>query len=198
MTLFLTWLFNQKPLKQRLIAIGTLAGAVFISTAIVFSAFHHFNGKVREIQEKREFLARLERTLSLQPTDKSLFENDVFNSNIFLEGENAASASATLHTMLESMAASHSATLSSVAPLALRKSGDVDLVGIEVTISGTLENVHKVIFSLESATPPLLINDLRVQSAPQQNRKSDPKLALKLNLFGALATENQQFSDGGT
>jgi len=67
---------------------------------------------------------------------------------------------------------------------------------LKIIITGTLENVHKVIFSLETATPPLLIKKLAIQSAPQRNRKTEPKMSLNLNIFGALSPENQQQVSG--
>jgi len=187
MTRLLTWLFNQSRMVQRLIAWSAVALVLICATLASFGMIDYRKSRVIQVQEKRELVARLERAVALGASVDKASGVSLPKSKLFLEGDSTANASATLHSMIGGVVEANSAELSSVVSLPDKSSGGVKLVGLKVIISGELEDVHKVIFALESATPPLMIDTLSLQVIPQRKKNAPSKMAVNLNVLGALS-----------
>ncbi len=191
MTRMLTWLFNQSVAAQNVIAWAMVLLFVSVAALTGFAATDYAHDRRAEVQEKRELLARLERTVTMGASVQEIPNAVSTNTGFFLEGDSAANASANLHAMIGGLADANSTDLSSVVTLPEKSSGDVKLVGLKVIISGELEDVHKVVFALETATPPLIIDTLSLQAIPQRGKNAPAKMAVNLNVLGVLAPQKK-------
>jgi len=189
MTSFLTWLYNQKSYIQKLFALACTALLILLGVIFIQVFFNTTNALVSENISKRELLGRLSSVAQLKSSLRTSEISAKAYKDIFLRGETVASAGANLQSIVEGMAQANNVAISSTTNLPVRDQAGVELIGLKVVLIGSLEKVHKVIFGIETARPPLLVGDIVVQSMSNQNKSITPKIAVDINIFGAKKPE---------
>jgi len=81
---------------------------------------------------------------------------------ITLEGASDAIASATLQRRIEEVASSAGATIGSTESLPAEARSGYRRIGLRYVLSGSYETLVKFLAKLESATPPLVIDNLHI------------------------------------
>jgi hypothetical protein len=81
---------------------------------------------------------------------------------ITLEGASDAIASATLQSRIEELATSAAATIGSTESLPAEARSGYRRIGLRYVLSGSYETLVKFLAKLESATPPLVIDNLHI------------------------------------
>ena len=81
---------------------------------------------------------------------------------ITLEGATDAIASATLQSRIEELASSAGATIGSTESLPAEARSGYRRIGLRYVLSGSYETLVKFLAKLESATPPLVIDNLHI------------------------------------
>ena len=81
---------------------------------------------------------------------------------ITLDGASDAIAAATLQSRIEELAASAGATIGSTESLPAEARAGYRRIGLRYVLSGSYETLVKFLAKLESATPPLVIDNLHI------------------------------------
>src|SRR5246127_3482200 len=81
---------------------------------------------------------------------------------ITLEGASDAIAAATLQSRIEELAASAGATIGSTESLPAEARSGYRRIGLRYVLSGSYETLVKFLAKLQSATPPLVIDNLHI------------------------------------
>lgn len=191
MTSFLTWLFNLDLKFQKLIAVLFALVFALVASSISLLLLSHSNSLVAENTEKRELLGKLTRIAELKPDMQNSNASTNSYDDIFLRGETVAVAGANLHSIVDGMARANNVSISSVTNLPVKVQAGVELVGLKLVIIGPLEKVHKVIFGIETANPPLLVGDMAIQGVRSQSKLVEPNIAVNIDIFGAKRPELQ-------
>lgn len=84
--------------------------------------------------------------------------------NLTLEGASDAIASATLQGHIEQFAAASGVTVGSTEILPIDTEGEYHRVGLRMLISGSYESMMKLLATIETATPPLVLDGLQIHS----------------------------------
>jgi general secretion pathway protein M len=86
-----------------------------------------------------------------------------------LAGETDAVAGAALQLLVQQMATGTGTTLSSVEVLPAEPVGSYRRIGLHVALSAPWPMLVRLLQSIEQATPPMLVDDLRVHGSPLVN-----------------------------
>ena len=107
----------------------------------------------------------LSRSLSIKPALRTRVEQlraAAGTRKITLEGASDAIAAATLQSRIEELAASAGATIGSTESLPAEARSGYRRIGLRYVLSGSYETLVKFLAKLESATPPLVIDNLHI------------------------------------
>jgi hypothetical protein len=108
-----------------------------------------------------------------------------------LEGASDAIASATLQTRIEELAASVGATIGSTESLPAEVRGGYRRIGLRYALSGPYETLVKLLAKLETATPPLVIDNLAVHGVLRRpGTAAVSTLDAGLDVYGFRSNEN--------
>ena len=83
---------------------------------------------------------------------------------VTLEGASDAIASANLQSRIEAVASSVGATISSTESLPAESLGDYRRIGLRLVLNGEYETLVKLLAALETATPPLILDNLKINA----------------------------------
>jgi general secretion pathway protein M len=109
-------------------------------------------------------------------------------NGIALEGASDAIASANLQSRIQEFAAPAGATISSTENLPADPRGAYHRIGVRVGLTGEYPAVMKLLAALETATPPLVIDNVRVLGGQGQavQRAADSRLDASFEVYGFL------------
>ena len=179
-----------RALLGKVLALAILALAVLgVVNWIVDPLATHLADARERIEEQRTLLGRLLATASRagdgQPTENNDKSGDAARS--YLPGESDAIRTAGLQTRLSEVAQSVGLRLASVLAVAPREQGEVRLLGIDVQLAASLEQVQKILFELETQQPYLFIDSLQISHAPDAGVRGGRDLDVRLVVLGAAA-----------
>jgi len=117
------------------------------------------------LEDRRMLLPRLRATAEELPTLRARVEQlraAAGTRKITLEGASDAIAAANLQSRIEELAASVGATIGSTESLPVEVRSSYRRIGLRYVLSGSYETLVKFLAKLESATPPLVIDNLHI------------------------------------
>ena len=117
------------------------------------------------LEDRRMLLPRLRATAEELPTLRARVEQlraAAGTRKITLEGASDAIAAAHLQSRIEELAASVGATIGSTESLPVEVRSSYRRIGLRYVLSGSYETLVKFLAKLESATPPLVIDNLHI------------------------------------
>jgi Tfp pilus assembly protein PilO len=117
------------------------------------------------LEDRRMLVPRLRAAADELPTLRSQVEQlraAAGTRKITLEGASDAIASATLQSRIEELATSAGATIGSTESLPAEARSGYRRIGLRYVLSGSYETLVKFLAKLESATPPLVIDNLHI------------------------------------
>ena len=110
---------------------------------------------------------------------------------VTLEGASDAIASANLQSRIEELAASAGATIGSTESLPAEVHGGYRRIGLRYVLSGPYETLVKLLARLESATPPLVIDNLHIHGVLRRpGAPAASGLDAGLDVYGFRGNEN--------
>jgi general secretion pathway protein M len=115
------------------------------------------------LEDRHLLLPRLRAAADELPALRERVEqlrNAAGSRKITLEGASDAIAAATLQSRIEELATSVGATIGSTESLPVETRSGYRRIGLRYVLSGQYETLVKFLAKLESATPPLVIDNL--------------------------------------
>ena len=115
---------------------------------------------------------------------------------VTLEGASDAVASANLQNRIEELAASVGATVSSSEGLPAEVRGGYRLIGLRYVLTGPYETLVNLLAKLQTATPPLVIDNLHIQGGIRVTRRLGRPVPVTsglnagLDVYGFRTNEN--------
>ena len=107
-----------------------------------------------------------------------------------LDGASDAIASAALQGHVEQYAARAGVTVGSTEILPAEAAGAYRRIGLRLVVSGPYESLIKLLSELETATPPMIVGDLRIGSTRwRQDTHKEAGLASRLEIYGFRAAD---------
>ncbi|MGQ0672490.1 MAG: type II secretion system protein GspM [Hyphomicrobium sp.] len=147
---------------------------------------------VRErITEQRRLLGRYGElvTETRKTADSEVAATAGSDSDLYLSGGSDAVRIASLQSLIGRIAEAESLVVRSTRALPARDSGIVRLVGIEMQLSATIEQLQRILYVLETGRPALVVETLQI-TAPPAVTGADPAQAsvldVRLGLYGAV------------
>jgi hypothetical protein len=152
--------------QGRLLALSlllvTLGGAYLL---VVSPLLDLYEERATLLEDRRLLLPRLRATADELPALSDRGEQlraAAGNRKITLEGASDAIAAATLQSRIEELATSVGATIGSTESLPVEARSGYRRIGLRYVLSGQYETLVKFLAKLESATPPLVIDNLHI------------------------------------
>ena len=124
-----------------------------------------YGGRAVVLENKRILLPRLKAAADELPELRAQVAGlraTAGARKVTLEGSSDAIASANLQSRIAELAASVGVTIGSTESLPAEVRGSYRRVGLRYTLSGPYEALIRLIAKLEAATPPLVIENLRI------------------------------------
>jgi general secretion pathway protein M len=144
-----------------------VAASVWAGVAAPLVAWH---AEQAERLEQRQTLARrmaaLAETLPALQAQAAATTKSGRAPNAVLEGNTDAVASAALQQLVQAMATGAGTSLSSVEVLPAEAVGDYRRIGLHVALAAPWPALVHLLQSIELASPPMLVDDLRVHGPP--------------------------------
>ena len=133
---------------------------------------------VLDLYSQRE--AALERQRMLEPRLRAAAESvpalrarlaelqaSASNRKIILDGNTDAIASANLQSLVEELATSAGVSVASTEGLAPDNRGPYRRIGLRIAINGEYDNLLALLAAIETATPPLVLDNLQIRARLQ-------------------------------
>jgi general secretion pathway protein M len=155
--------------RGRLLALSlllvVLAGVYFVVAAPLLALYTE---RAALLEDRRMLLPRLRAVGDEVPALRARAEQlraTAGTRKITLEGASDAIAAATLQSRIEELAASVGATIGSTESLPAEARSGYRRIGLRYVLSGSYETLVKFLAKLETATPPLVIDNLHIHGA---------------------------------
>lgn len=122
---------------------------------------------------------------------------------ITVDGASESIASANLQSELEELAASAAVAISSIEGVPAEARGAYRRIGLRIAITGPYESIVKLLAAIETASPPLVVENLQIHGVPQVqsllqtqttvrrqvSSDTDQRLDTRLDVYGFRSNE---------
>jgi general secretion pathway protein M len=152
--------------RGQLLALSLLfvaLGGVYL--VVVSPLLGLYTERAAVLENRRMVVPRLRAAADELPTLRARVEQlraAAGTRKITLEGASDAIAAATLQSRIEELATSAGATIGSTESLPAEARSGYRRIGLRYVLSGSYETLVKFLAKLESATPPLVIDNLHI------------------------------------
>ncbi len=122
-------------------------------------------------------------------------------SSSLLDGATDAVAAAALQGKVQDLAAAAGTSLSSTEALAARQEGRYRRIGLRVSVSATLPVLVRLIQSIESDAPRMLVDDLQLHASPMLiagGHEGSPALDASMTVIGFRAGQTDDSDEAGS
>jgi general secretion pathway protein M len=124
-----------------------------------------YAGRQAFLEDQRMLAPRLEAAAAALPALRARIANlhtAQRSLKVTLDGASDAIASANLESRIEALAASAGATIGSTESLPAATVSGYRRIGLRLVVSGPYETLVKLLATVETATPPLVVDNLQV------------------------------------
>jgi general secretion pathway protein M len=189
------WISRLAALLLLVAALGTIY--VFVLDPIIAG----YSDTDRQIAEVREQLSRYQGLAAQRPALEKLLrqsEAEAATDGYYLNGGTDALAAAGLQDQVNALVQGKGGTLRSIQPMPGTDEQGFRRITLRVQMTATNESLFEVLYSLESGTPILFVENLDIQSryvrqrnsaAGQQAELDEPLLSVGFDLSGYMPTE---------
>jgi Type II secretion system (T2SS), protein M subtype b len=180
-------------LRRLLFLSANLAAASVLALLVVLPIHGGFADRDEQIAAQRAALVRL-RAVAAQETavQTASKANSTLEGGNFLPGKNEGVVNADLQTRLKTTIEQAGARLRSVRVVPGQTIDQVRYIGARIEIYGSLPAIHRAIYTIETAKPPLFIAGAVLKPAPPTGKPGvaeDPIIEAQLEVFGATRIE---------
>lgn len=175
-----------KPIR-RLLAVALLVLAVAIFWGLVVSPLRARLADLDDrIEQERGILGRLSAIASDQAGARELDRRTkaALASGLFLDGESEAIKLASLQSRLSEIIAANGTKLRSARNLPPRERNDVRLLGVQLQLSAPIEQLQKILLTIEEQKPLMLIDSLQITPLAFSNEEERGMLDARMDVFG--------------
>jgi type II secretory pathway component PulM len=170
----------------RLLAVGILFSAVVAGYLFVVAPLLDFyDQREAAIADHRMLLARLRTAAQQLPELRTKFaelQKIATNRKITLEGKSDAIASANLQSRIEELAASAGVTIGRSEAVSAETRSPYRRIGLRLAISGEYDLLLKLLGAIETASPPLVVANLRIHGMLRPvNTTAAPQIPTRLD-----------------
>lgn len=141
-------LINLRPALQLGVAWGLAATLALVILAVMFAGTSYLNQQSEKLTALREDLGRMHQLVAALPAGAE----DVLSDNPSAQsGERSAEVlRASIQTMLDAVVAASGARMVSLGTAPDRVLDAIEYVGVSATVEGSVGEVHRVLYQLES------------------------------------------------
>jgi general secretion pathway protein M len=108
---------------------------------------------------------------------------------VALEGASDAIASANLQSRIQELASSADVTIRTTESLPAELRGDYHRIGLRLVLTATYDNFLSLLAKLETAMPPLVIDNLRVRGLLTRSGGAAARVSVGLDVYGFRTRE---------
>lgn len=177
------------------LALAVLAALYLMVAAPLLGLFAERRGM---IEADRMLLPRLQATAAELPALRARIARlrvEGETRGLTLDGATDALASANLESRLDGFARSVGATIGSSEILPASRRGPYRRIGLRLILTGTYETLVKLLAKLETAQPPLIIDNLQLHGLlSQPGIRADATIDAGIDVYGFRAATTQAAS----
>ena len=143
-------------------------GAVYL--VVVTPVLGFYEQREVALEQQRMLEPRLRATAATVPALRSQLarlRETASNRKVVLDGASDAIAAANLQSRIEELAASSGVAISSTEALPPEARGPYRRIGLRIAIGGSYEGVVRLLAAIETATPPLVLDNLQIHGTTQ-------------------------------
>lgn len=190
------------PGQQRAAALGILAlllWIVYLALAEpVWSAFADYDENIDQLQTRlRAYKKNAAELVPLQKQYEQLRRTLPNSQAGYLKGNRASLAAAEMQDLVKRIVAENGGHLTSSQTIpeqkSDKKSGEPDRVTIKVQLSGSIQTVQKVFWTLESGSPTVFLDNVYIRSRTgylaRPGQKAVDQLDIRFDLYGFMKPE---------
>jgi general secretion pathway protein M len=163
--------------KQSYVAIGLLLAFIAILATAAAAPYWHIWGLEQAIAEKQNSLPELRAEISKENALKKE-HNDLRalgqDKSLLLEGDKTGVAGANLQSLVNNLITAHGGTTSSIQILPPKEDGNLTRIAVSMSISVGTDGLRDIVYSLETGTPLIFIDDLIVRAVHDDFRPPEP------------------------
>lgn len=163
--------------KQSYVAIGLLFAFIAILATAAAAPYWHIWGLDQAIAEKQNSLPELRAQISRENVLKKE-HNDLRalgqDKSLLLEGDKTGVAGANLQSLVNNLITAHGGTTSSIQILPPKEDGNLTRISVSMSISVGTDGLRDIVYSLETGTPLIFIDDLIVRAVHDDFRPPEP------------------------
>ncbi len=180
---------------QQFLAVGLpIVGALFFWSMIVQPILASINERNEQIEAKRVLLGKYLAVAENEDRVNDAFERlgELSTGHETFKAKRAPLAAALLQGKLKSLATTYQLSVHSATPLPLRNNKEnVNLIGVRISLSGSLRAIHKTIHAIESNVPYMFIEAARLKPKKRaRNAKTSPQISMtaRLDVYSLFET----------
>ena len=176
-------------IRGRVLAVLLLVvGIAAVWAGIVDPAVSWYGDRAEHLKQQNVLAARMAQVGAQVPELRRRLESPAIATPvILLEGNSDAVAGASLQQHLQQIGTVAGANLASTEMIAGEQVGPYRRIGVRLSFAAPWPVVVQLLDAIASGTPPLLINDLQIQSARFGVTDADPTLTTSMIVFGFRA-----------
>jgi hypothetical protein len=183
---------------RRSVFLGANAGAgALIVGLLIMPICGFFADRNARIAEQRAALARLQGIIAREALIDDIARETEAQAQAgeFLRGPNEGVISADLQTRLKGIAQAAGAQLRSIQALPPNTKEQTRYIGSRMTLSGTIQTIHRAIHAVESGKPYLFVTAASIKSsavANPQGPPTEPVIDAELDIYGAVQPDGRE------
>ena len=198
------------PAVQKLVAVFLLGAVAFVAWAVVISpVMQRFEQHERTATQARLLIERYRRILaggSVLKAEIAAISNSRILKNGLLVAPSAELGAALLQAKIKNASAAGAAKLISIQVLAPKQEADFTRVAVRARIKGDIAALKSVFYGLETAWPPLSIDNVNIRARTRRTRRIkgapatlrvEPGLSIRFDVHGFMATRPPALITGG-
>ena len=179
-----------------LLALG-LGGLYALVLDPLFSGYRAGLEKLRQEQSRITRFAAIAANAEEVEAAADSVESRQAQSGIFIQGASDAQAAAALQNRINSVVSSAGGDLRSVQSLPPESSDDdgVSRIGVQLQYIGTIRNLRRLLYELETGTPLLFVEKLEMRGRLSRRSRQDDNLQVDPNFLVTLSLRGERPGD---
>lgn len=159
------------------VSIAILLAVLAVLGGVAAAPFTQVTALETAIAEKQALLPQLrakvarEGKLRKEHADLTALGQD---KSLLLEGDKTGVAGANLQSLVNSLVTANGGTASSIQILPPKEDGDLMQISVSISINVGIDGLRDIIYSLETGTPLIFIDDVTVRAIHDDFRPPDP------------------------
>lgn len=171
--------------RGRILALGlALVALATVYLVVAAPLLDLYANRQLQIESRRALLLKLNAVAAELPNLRArlaALRGTTDTSKVTLEGASDAIASAGMQGNIEKLAAATGETIGSAEGLPAKEAGEYRRIGLRLVLNGPYESLVRLLARLETATPPLIIDNLQIHTLQRRPGPALPASADSVN-----------------